>query len=119
MAKQKEPLKPLPGAEVMTAATRVYTPTESVKTGWNLYNDKKYPEAIQSFEKALEEDPQDSDALYGLALALKASGQTKKAIETFEKTIKVMETIDDRVRALMLERLARGQIAQLKIQKKE
>lgn len=45
-----------------------------------LYEDRKYAEAIEAYQKALEKNPQNSDVLMNLSIAYCAIGQKEKAI---------------------------------------
>jgi tetratricopeptide (TPR) repeat protein len=82
--------------------------------GMGYYGDKRYEEAIKEFEAALKLDRNFLDAHYGLALALKASGEKKEAIAAFEKAATQADKLDDHVRGTMLNRLIEGHITDLK-----
>ena len=100
----------LPDPKLINATTA----SDYIKRGWLYYSTKNYPLAESDFYKALDLDPDNPDTLYALALALKADGKSQPAIENFEKTIKVIDSFEDRVRAQMLKRLAIGHINQIK-----
>ncbi len=48
---------------------------------------KRYPESVQMFEKAVELNPNDATASGNLADALRASGDSARAVATYEKAI--------------------------------
>jgi tetratricopeptide (TPR) repeat protein len=86
---------------------------ELVKRGWLFYGKQNYDRAIDDFSKALIKDPENPDIIYALGLSYKASGDAKKAIETFEKVLLYMERYPDPVEGRMLQRLIHGHINQL------
>jgi len=53
--------------------------------------EKKYPEAHAQFKKALEAEPNNLDAQFGLANSLKEQGKLKEAIPEYEKAIALNE----------------------------
>jgi len=55
------------------------------------WTEKKYPEAHAQFRKALEVDPDNLDAQFGLANCLKEQGRLDEAISEYEKTIALNE----------------------------
>lgn len=75
-------------------------------------------EAEKLFCQSLELDPDSIDALYGLAIVMKAMGQNRDAIHLFEEIIRRVESREweDRDRARMLRRLALGQVSYLRDQ---
>ena len=58
--------------------------------------------------------PDNPDIYYALGLNYKASGNNIKALESFNNAIKVLDRLEDHVRARMLLRLIHGQINQIK-----
>ena len=50
---------------------------------------KSWDEAIASYRKALDLEPNDPDTHYNLALALKYKGDTKQAAEEFEAALRL------------------------------
>lgn len=87
-----------------------------IESGWNHYSRKEYFRAEDDFKKAFDIDPDNTDALYALAMSQQASGRIKEAISTFENVIQYLEIhkAEDPVRALMLTRLANGHINRMK-----
>lgn len=84
--------------------------------GWSHYSKNEFFRAESDFRKALEDTPDHPDYLYGLALALQASGRSVDAVQTFEKVIQVLtkESEGYGARAIMLSRLARAHINRIK-----
>ncbi len=52
-----------------------------------VYADERYVEAIELYERALEEDPRYSDALHGIVMCFQAKGDLDKAIELTKRHI--------------------------------
>src|SRR5215510_1699840 len=92
---------------------------EQVGQAWSLSYHGKSENAIRSFEGIISRWPNNVDANYGLALALKTAGQREKATEAFQETQKVIaEELtkvqgDETVRYQMLTRMAQQQLASL------
>ncbi len=97
-------------------ALQPQTASEYVERGWMFYSKDEYTKAVTDFQKALELNPKHSDTLYALGLALHAAGQSQEAIQAFEETIVTLKDNPDeeRARASMLERMARGHINRIK-----
>jgi tetratricopeptide (TPR) repeat protein len=57
--------------------------------GQELSNQGKYAEAIQTFDKALKIDPNNTVILLNKAIALDAQGNHDAAIQTFDKALKI------------------------------
>jgi tetratricopeptide (TPR) repeat protein len=87
---------------------------ELIERGWLFYSHKEYTKAEIDLLKALDETPDNPDILYALGLNYKASGNNMKALESFENATRVLDKLEDRVRARMLLRLIHGQINQIK-----
>jgi tetratricopeptide (TPR) repeat protein len=89
---------------------------EYFRSGWSHYSKKEYYRAEADFQKALAAAPGNVDVLYGLGMALQASGRQPEAISTFESVIQLlsMPAPEDKVRAFMLARLARGHVNRIK-----
>jgi tetratricopeptide (TPR) repeat protein len=87
---------------------------ELVERGWLFYSHKDYVKAEIDLLKALDESPDNPDILYALGLNYKASGNNKKALESFDNATGVLDKLEDRVRARMLLRLIHGQINQIR-----
>ena len=90
------------------------TSAEYVRRAWLYYGKNLYENSIDDFYKALDNDPENPDTVFGLGLAFKADGEKDKAIETFENALLLIDKMDDQVRARMLKRLTTGHINQLK-----
>ncbi len=54
----------------------------------DLYADEKYDEAIELYKKALQEDPNYTDAIHGLTMCYQAKGDLDAAIELTQDYIK-------------------------------
>lgn len=57
--------------------------------GMDLFSEDKLDEAIEAYQKALEEDPNYADALHALAMVYAALERLDEAIETGKKLIQV------------------------------
>ncbi len=95
-----------------TAETSPQIDKEFSESGWTHYSKKEYYRAEEDFQKALEKDPANIDALYGLGMTYQASNRKSEAIHSFEKVLFYIEGSAEinKARALMLTRLARGHI---------
>src|SRR5438046_10757437 len=54
-----------------------------------LARNKSWDQAIASYHKALDLEPNDSETHYNLALTLKYKGDAKQAVEEFEATLRL------------------------------
>jgi tetratricopeptide (TPR) repeat protein len=81
--------------------------------GWGYYGLRQYDAAIKALKEAVGLDPAMIDAHYGLALALKESGATAEAIESFQIVVNLAPQSTNAVRGHMLARLAKGHINQI------
>jgi Flp pilus assembly protein TadD len=59
---------------------------------FELMDKEQVPEAIEAWRRALEQDPDDAPAHYGLALALTASKQERDAVEEYRKACELNAT---------------------------
>jgi tetratricopeptide (TPR) repeat protein len=82
--------------------------------GWGHYGERRYNEAVEVFKEALKQDAGSVDVLYGLGLSLKEAGRHDEAIPVFIKVMKLAPQQAPGARGLMLARLARGHINQIK-----
>jgi Flp pilus assembly protein TadD len=109
-----------PKANVKTDGPTPITDPKSAEDftarGWHHYMKKEFFRAESDFRKALDLTPDHPDYLYGLALALQASGRSVDAIQVFEETIQALQKRpeEEAVRSHMLTRLARGHINHIK-----
>lgn len=63
---------------------------------WTLLREQRNDAAIEEFDKILRETPDQIDALYGLALAQRASHQREAAKQSFERCLtKVRQGLDE------------------------
>ncbi len=81
-----------------------------VGQAWSQHYHGQNDEAIKLFRQILEKWPEHIDANYGLALALKATGQKQEAGDVFRKTKGLIEAAlnnqgEDNVRYQMLNRM--------------
>jgi tetratricopeptide (TPR) repeat protein len=92
------------------------TGDDFAQRGWSHYSKKEFFRAESDFRKALEFTPDHPDYLYGLALTLQASGRSQEAVQVFEKLVELLEnpTEENKVRYLMLTRLACGHVNRIK-----
>lgn len=109
-ADQSQNLEPTSSASSQTAE-------QLFETGWQHYSKKEYYRAEADFQKSLELSPGNGDVMYGLGMAVSASGRREEAIKIFEKAIELFEqnkNDEDRVRGTMLTHLARGHINRIR-----
>lgn len=94
---------------------------------WALYGQKRHPDALQAFEKALglisaqatgasgevvaHLDTTALDAHYGMALTQKVVGSTGLAVKHFERALTLAEKTENRDRRQMMVNLLKAQIA--------
>lgn len=92
------------------------TASEFAQRGWNHYSKKEYFRAEADFRKALELSPDHPDYLYALAMSLQSSGRAQEAVQAYQDAIHMMlNPVDEnRVRFLMMTRLAKGHISRIK-----
>jgi len=90
-----------------------------VGQAWSLHFRRQYDEAISQFRILVEEWPDHIDANYGLALALRWSGQVQESRTIFTKAASLVETalaaqsnqpISENYRNFMLRRMIEQQI---------
>ena len=60
--------------------------------GNQFYLMKRFDQAIQQFDRALEMNPRDIDALYNLALAREEAHQAREAISTYQQALQLKPT---------------------------
>ena len=65
------------------------TKEEYFEQAVNAFGDEKLEEAIESYRKALELDPQYQDALHGLGMAQFNAGRVEDAIQTAKRLIEI------------------------------
>jgi tetratricopeptide (TPR) repeat protein len=82
--------------------------------GWGHYGEQRYDEAVEVFQRALQQDAGSVDVLYGLGLSLKEAGRHAEAVPVFVKVMKLAPQKAPGARGMMLARLARGHINQIK-----
>ena len=73
--------------------------------GWGYYAKGRYDEAVAQFNKALELDRDNFDAVYGLGLALKKVGKKAEALTALERALTLAPTAENKSRTDMLERM--------------
>ncbi len=89
-------------------------PDDFMERGWLYYSQKKYDQAVADFNRVLQDMPYDVDTWYTLGLTFKALGDTQKAVDAFNKIDAIIGGIDDPQRAMIVTRLAHGQVNQIK-----
>ncbi len=87
---------------------------EAYEKGWEAYSSDHYAEAVQLFRQAANEAPDQPDYAYALGIALEANQQNEEAIHAFEQAIHLLLTLEDKVRAGMLQKMAAGHILKIK-----
>lgn len=86
-----------------------------MRRGWAYHTRGKEGEAEVDFRQAIALDADSIDAHYGLGLMLKAQGRKNEALESFKKSMSLLEAgkIDDATRTEMLRRLTLGHINEI------
>ena len=107
--------------------------TSNVSNAWRYQREHQASTAVTEFEKILNQDANNIDALFGLGLALRDSGQKAAAIEKFQQVLELVEsaalvrrpvsTGEDEIRVantpdddryMMLARMTKQRLAELK-----
>jgi tetratricopeptide (TPR) repeat protein len=96
------------------ATMNAKTAVDYARRGWLFYSNQKYEKAVDDFRHVLEEERNEIDTWYGLGLSLKAAGASIDAVDAFGKVLELIGSLDDKQRANILGRLAKGQINQIK-----
>ncbi len=65
--------------------------TTNVSNAWRYQREHQAPTAVTEFQKILKQDENNIDALYGLGLALRDSGNTEGAITNFQHCLELVE----------------------------
>ncbi len=65
---------------------------KAIEKGLDFQNDDKFEKAEQEFKRALEINPDYSDAYYYLGVLYKIQGDTEKATESYEKALEIEPT---------------------------
>jgi tetratricopeptide (TPR) repeat protein len=63
---------------------------------WNFLREGKPESAIPEFERILNDNHEDVDALYGLGLAQRKVGQYEASVKAFETAFQLVKLISDR-----------------------
>ncbi len=106
MAKIKIVENIVPDPAGMSASTAM----EYASRGWLFYSHQNFEKAVDDFRQVLEKDKNDVDGWYGLGLSLKFAGSTVEAVQAFNKVLGLINTLKDKQRANVLDRLVKGQI---------
>jgi len=110
MAKTKNVDETAPDPSTM----RVDTLDQYTERGWLYYAQKDYDKAIADFHHVLDQQPDHLDTWYGLGLTLKAAGSYNEATDAFSHVLGMLSDLEDKQRAHVLDRLAKGHINQMK-----
>ncbi len=89
---------------------KVDTQADYAERGWLYLSHKKFEQSINDFRHVVGTDSSELDSWYGLGLALKAAGSKDKALDAFEHVLSLINKVEDRQRASVLSRLAKGHI---------
>ena len=66
--------------------------TSNVSNAWRYQREHQASTAVTEFEKILNQDAHNIDALYGLGLALRDSGKKEAAVEKFQQVLELVES---------------------------
>lgn len=81
-------------------------------SGYAAYAIGDYPAAQEKFLQALAINPRDFEALYALGLVWKVQGRVEESVHAFQQALALIQSgvVENRVRAEMLTRLAKGHL---------
>jgi len=88
--------------------------SEDYLDAWHDLLEDDYANAVKSFEKAVEKDPENCKVLYTLALAHKAKGEKQEAINLFEQVLAGLEGTESPTEKSVLRHLTTAQINHIK-----
>ncbi len=71
---------------------------EKIGQAWRMHRDSDNDSAIRLFNDILATHPESVDALYGLGLSYKASGESVRAAQAFEQALGITESALSAVR---------------------
>ena len=66
--------------------------TSNVSNAWRYQREHQASTAVTEFEKILNQDAHNIDALYGLGLALRDSGKKETAVEKFQQVLELVDS---------------------------
>jgi len=89
------------------------TPADYLQRGWLFLSSKNPEKALVDFDTAIQQNPDNPDAYYALALALKALGKNSEAVEKFNKVLSLIGESTNQSTRQMLTRLIHGHINQI------
>ena len=84
-----------------------------LQRGWLFLSSKNPDKALADFDTAIQQNPENPDAYYALALALKALGKNSEAVEKFNKVLSLIGDSTNQSTRQMLTRLTHGHINQI------
>jgi tetratricopeptide (TPR) repeat protein len=82
----------------------------AIGLAWALYAAGEYEKSDVMFSQAGLLDPGDVEPPYGNGMARRQRGDKQGAIEAFEKALRLADRLEDRTRAQLLQRLAKGHV---------
>ncbi len=83
---------------------------EFLERGWLFYSHQKFEQAVADFQKVLEREPANIEAWYSLGLVLRVMGKGSQAIDAFTRVDQAIGEIEDRQKAMIIQRLTHGQL---------
>jgi len=88
---------------------------EFLVRGMSFYARKDYVKAAEDFNKAIQMEPSNKDAYYGLGMVYKAATKKEEAVQAFQQVIAILAAnpTEAHDRREMLRRLALGHINEL------
>jgi len=89
--------------------------SDYINRGYLYYSKDRLAEAEADFREAIALDTSDVNAYYGLGMTLKSQKKNDESAQTFQKVISLVEagTVEDKIKATMLRRLALGHINEI------
>ncbi len=82
----------------------------AIGLAWALYAAGDYEESEAAFSQAGMLDPGDVEPAYGLGMTRRQRDDKQGAIDAFEKAMRLADRLQDRTRAQLLQRLAKGHV---------
>lgn len=114
---RKKNLETTPALKADPTGITPETAADYIKRGYAFYARREFAQADEDFRKAVTMEPQSTEAYYALGFNLKAMDRKDEAVKAFQKSLDLLSLLEEqnKVRAHMLNRLAKGHINQMTI----
>ena len=81
-----------------------------INLAWSYERAGDYQQAVGYFRQAIERDPQNHDAYYGLGLALLGDGQVEEGLQALEKARDLAQNAEDRGETVIVSQQVEGHL---------